>query len=51
MTLKKLGTWAVIIFIAYYLFSNPTGAAHFTHNLLDLIKQAGSSLATFLNSL
>jgi hypothetical protein len=51
MNAKKIATWAVIIFIAYYLFTQPTGAAGFVHNVLNLLKQAGSSIATFLNSL
>lgn len=51
MNVKKVAGWAVIIFIAFYLFTNPTGAAHAMTNLLNLLKNAGTSIATFLNSL
>ena len=51
MNAKKIAGWAVVIFIAYYLLTSPTGAANFVHNILNLLKQAGTSLATFLNSL
>ena len=51
MNAKKIAGWAVIIFIAYYLLTSPTGAANFVHNILNLLKHAGTSIATFLNSL
>ena len=51
MNVKKVATWAIVIFIAYYLLTSPTGAANVVHNILNLLKQAGSSIATFLNSL
>jgi hypothetical protein len=51
MQAKKIIGWAVVVFIAYYLLTKPTGAANAVHNLFNLLKQAGSSIATFLNSL
>jgi hypothetical protein len=51
MQVKKIVTWAIVVFLAYYLLTKPTGAANAMHNLLNLLKQAGSSLATFLSSL
>jgi hypothetical protein len=51
MNVKKIVTWAVVIFIAYYLFTQPTGAANAMHNLFKVLGTAGHSLATFLNSL
>jgi hypothetical protein len=51
MNFKRIATWAAIIFVAYYVLTQPNGAAGFVHNVLDLLKQAGSSMATFLNSL
>jgi hypothetical protein len=51
MPIKKILTWAVVIFLAYYLVTKPTGAANAMHNLLDMLRAAGSSLATFLNKL
>jgi hypothetical protein len=51
MNVKKIATWAVVIFLAWYLFTKPAAAAGAIHNLFNLLKSAGSSLATFLNSL
>jgi hypothetical protein len=49
--LKKIITWAIVIFIAFYLITDPTGAANTIQGLLNLLKDAGTSLATFVNSL
>jgi len=51
MNAKKIAGWAVIIFLAWYLISNPTGAAHAMTSLLNGLKGVGNSLATFFNSL
>lgn len=51
MPVKKIVTWAVVLFIAYYLFTQPTGAGHAMHSLLNGLKSAGNSLATFISSL
>lgn len=51
MQIKKIVSWAVVIFLAWYLFTQPTAAGHAVHNLLDALQRAGSSTATFLNSL
>jgi hypothetical protein len=51
MNVKKILGWVVVIFIVFYLVTNPTGAAHAMTNLLNLLKGAGNSLATFFNSL
>ena len=51
MKLKPIITWAIVIFLAYYLVTQPTGAGHFIHSILNGLKNAGSSLATFLNSI
>lgn len=49
--LKKVITWAIVIFIVYYLATNPAGAAHFVHGVFNWLRGAASSLATFVNSL
>jgi hypothetical protein len=49
--LKKIITWAIVIFIVYYLATQPTGAAHFVHGVFNWLKDAGKSLSTFVNSL
>ena len=51
MNVKKIAGWAVVVFLAWYLFTQPAGAANAVHNILNLLKQAGTSIATFLNSL
>jgi hypothetical protein len=51
MPIKKIVTWAVVIFLVYYLVTKPTGAANAMHNLFNMLRAAGSSLATFLNKL
>jgi hypothetical protein len=49
--LRKIITWAIVIFIVFYLLTQPQGAANVITGLLNLLKQAGNSLATFVNSL
>jgi hypothetical protein len=49
--LKKVIGWAIVIFIVYYLATDPTGAANFVHHIWNGLKTAASSMATFVNSL
>ena len=51
MQIKKVAGWAVVVFLAWYLFTQPAAAGNAVRNLLGLLQQAGSSIATFLNSL
>ena len=51
MNIKKIVQWAVVIFLAWYLITQPAAAGAFVHNILNLLKQAGTSVATFLNSI
>jgi hypothetical protein len=51
MQLKKVLGWAVVVFLAWYLFTQPQAAGNTVHNLLNLLQQAGSSVVTFLQSL
>jgi hypothetical protein len=51
MQVKKIVGWAVVVFLAWYLVTKPTGAATAVQHLFGLLKSAGSSLATFLNNL
>jgi hypothetical protein len=51
MTLRKVIGWVVVIFIIYYLATNPTGAAHAMHSALNGLKSAGHSLSTFVSNL
>lgn len=51
MSIRKLAGWAVVIFIAYFLFTNPTGAAHAATAGFNILKQAGNAIGTFLGKL
>jgi hypothetical protein len=49
--LKKILSWGIVIFILFYLATQPTAAAHVMTNIFDGLKSIGRSLATFFNSL
>jgi len=51
VNLKTVLTWAIVIFIVYYLATQPVGAAHALHSAFNGLRSAGNSLATFVNSL
>jgi hypothetical protein len=48
---KKVGIWVLIIFVAWYLLTNPDGAAAFGSHLLHGLRSAGRSLSSFLSHL
>ena len=39
MQLKKVLGWAVVVFPAWYLFTQPQAAGNAVHNLLNLLTQ------------
>lgn len=49
--LKKVITWGIVIFIVYYLVSDPGGAGQVVHSALHGLSNAGNSLAQFVSSL
>ncbi len=49
--LKKVITWAIVIFIVFYLATQPTGAANVVHHAYNGLHSAATSLATFVNHL
>lgn len=49
--MKKILSWGLVIFILYYLATQPTAAAHVMTTILTGLKSIGTSLATFFNSL
>jgi hypothetical protein len=51
MKVKTIVTWAIVIFVIYYLVSDPTGAAHAMRTAIDGLKSAGHSLSTFVSNL
>ncbi len=51
MNVKKIVMWLLIIFVVWYLLTDPAGAAAFGHHVLNGLKSAGKSLSTFLSHL
>jgi hypothetical protein len=49
--LKKIITWAIVIFIVFYIATEPGGAANLVHHAYNGLHSAGTSLARFVNSL
>jgi hypothetical protein len=49
--LRKVIAWAVVIFIVYYLATDPGGAAGFLKNALHGLQSAGNSMSRFVNKL
>ncbi|HEY2639956.1 MAG TPA: hypothetical protein VGI66_08740 [Streptosporangiaceae bacterium] len=49
--LRKVVTWAIVLFVVYYLATNPTGAAHALHQAFNGLKSAGNSMSRFVNKL
>ena len=49
--LKKVITWAIVIFVVYYLATDPSGAAGFLKNALHGLQDAGNSMSKFVNKL
>ncbi|SNR39268.1 hypothetical protein [Actinomadura mexicana] len=51
MPAKKYITWAAMAFVAFYIITQPDGAAKSVDNAATGISTAADSLATFVNSL
>jgi hypothetical protein len=49
--LRRVATWTVIIFVVYYVTTQPIGAGHFAHSVLNDLKAAGHSLTIFFSSI
>lgn len=49
--LRKIATWAVVIFLIYYFAADPHGAASLTQTAWRGVRSAGGDLATFVGSL
>jgi len=50
-TMKKVVGWLLVLFLVWYLLTNPDGAAAFGRNVLHGLQSAGQSLAKFVSSL
>jgi hypothetical protein len=49
--LGKIIRWALVIFIIFYVATEPAGAADIVHHAYNGVHDAATSLATFVNSL
>ncbi len=49
--LKKIITWAIVIFIIFYIATEPSGAAGIVHSIYNGLHSAATSMAEFVNSL
>jgi hypothetical protein len=47
---KTILTWALAVFVIYYLITAPEGAAHVVDVAGDWLRSAGHSLGTFLDN-
>jgi hypothetical protein len=44
-------TWAIVLFIIFYVGTEPTGVGNLVHHAYNGLHDAADSLATFVNSL
>lgn len=51
MPVKKIVGWLIVVFVVWYLLTNPDGAATFGRHVLDGLRSAGNSLSKFVSSL
>ncbi|GAA0413247.1 hypothetical protein Acor_11190 [Acrocarpospora corrugata] len=51
MKVKQLVTYAIVAFVVFYLFTQPTGAANAVRGVMDGIGTGAGALAQFFNSL
>ena len=49
--LKKILTWALVIFVGFWVITDYQGAMSAVHGLIGLLKTGGNDLAGFVNSL
>jgi hypothetical protein len=49
--LKKVITWGIVIFVVYFLATQPDTSASFVHTWWDAVRDVGNSLARFVTSL
>ena len=48
--LKKIITWAIVIFLAFWLLTDHANALHVIQGFFDLLKNAANTLANFVNN-
>jgi hypothetical protein len=48
---KKIVGWLLVVFVVFYLLTDPNGAAKFLSSVIHDLKSAGTSLSTFVSHL
>ena len=48
---KRLITWLIVIFVVWFILSNPTKAAADGQSIIAGLRSAGRSLSTFFGNL
>jgi hypothetical protein len=49
--LKKVISWGIVIFVVFYLVTQPTSSANLLHGWYHDLHSIGSSLSRFVSSL
>jgi hypothetical protein len=49
--MQKVIPWLLVVFVIYYLVTDPGGAAHVVQSILHGLGNIGNSLGSFVNSL
>ena len=49
--LRKLIAWAIVVFVVFYVVTEPTHAAGTVHTVEGWLHSAANAMATFIDSL
>jgi len=49
--LRRVILWAIVIFVVYYIATDPNGAAGFLKTAMHGLQDAGNSMSRFVNKL
>jgi hypothetical protein len=49
--LIRIIKWAIVLFIVFFVATQPSGAAGFVHHIYNYFGDAAASIAAFVNSL
>ena len=51
MPWRKIVGWLIVVFVVWYLLTDPNGAGTFVQHVLSGLRSAGKSLSTFVSNL
>lgn len=49
--MKKVLTWGALIFVVFYLITEPTSSGHIINSAFNGLRDVGNSLASFVHSI